>query len=902
MGRRLTLRRSTFPRAKYKPPKEPIKIRELLDRTLLLPMNASLAALQQTLIPRKGTTPLQESWKVIRGQKKAPTGKAIAEKLGLPAPAVTGFATEMLIDLPFWKVFGIVIKGLVKGTAKGVPILTKAMSKTSVGRDALKGTKALKQGFKNTFDIFGHVPTRKQMDLFTREGALELKPLLENRHFMIKSLDSRILNTMTKLAAKHRNFSAVDLEMVPTIIESKFNLTKVIKLHGRAPSKELVELARATSKYLGIWHAKAMKVGLKEKDLKAIGYFPHMLTAEAREILETLYPKVLKHGGVAKLYMPKHRWMTRRSTGYLDIPVGWMKLHHPRAKTIKKFLHAELPVYRIPLSHKRTVSKVVREMRRLGEKPTFGYWTIREINVLAKAGRLPILKGKSVDKFMVDNPYMASTYRLFGSARAISNKEFLDNVARPETAGGFAKYVGEVAGDPEWIKSPLIANNIAGGDVLRFPKEVVQAIDRGYKATSLTDETRAIMGMFDHAQSVWKQITLLPVPGYHVRNAFGNAWNNYLAGLNNPIRYFQSMRIQDGAKGKIGAYTYKQLREMIIRFSIRGRGFYAKEARQEKFLAMLTERMAPKAAQKINPLYYGRMFGEYVEDNARVALFIDQLAKGKTAEIAAKTVRKFLFNYDELSQIERKLFRRVIPFYTWSRFNIPLQIEQMITNPGRWLAWAKGARAIEPTIKPDERYMPDWLKEAAPVLIKRDPKSGQYQYFILRNWLPAADLQDLFKGDTLIEMLSPFIKAPLEWFTNYSSFAERSIERYPSEVQNYLGVQMPRRIANLIRNIRLLNMLDRFNPGFAFGTKDKLGIFGFTRSQELELPMKVRLVNLLSGLKLQNYHFEQAKKHHDRVQAESIMALRNYQRSAFRRGYVKEGIRLQKLIEKEMLK
>ncbi|RLC34790.1 MAG: hypothetical protein DRZ76_01970 [Candidatus Nealsonbacteria bacterium] len=896
------MRRRYLARAKYKPPKQPIKIMDLLNKTLLMPMNMSLKAFEQVVFPKPGTTPLNEAWKVLMGKSTFITGRQLAEKMELTHPGISGFLMEYGLDPLVWLPVGKMVKGMIKGGRRGIAGLSKVLSKSAIGDDIVKGAKALKGSAQNIFSVYGRLPTRKEMGLITREGAMELRPLLENRAFMLKSLQSRIIDRMTGLAKKYKNFSQVDLEMVPTIIEKKFNIPEVIKLHGQAPSKEIIGLARETSKFLTTFHKLSKWKGVTEKDLTSIGYFPHLLTAEARQVIEKLYPKVTKYAGATKLYMPKHRWMLRRSTGFLEVPVEYMKEHHPKSEIIRKWLIPELNVYRIPLTEQKRVADLAKEMRKLGIRPQFRYWTTKEINDLARAGKLPILKGHKVDKFVVDNPYTSVTYRLFGSARAISNQEFLTQISKHESKGGFARTVAEVANDPMWIRSPIIADNVTGGEVLRFPKEVVDVIDKYWKTFTYPEEVSKLLGLYDTALSYWKRWTLLPIPGYHLRNMFGNLWNNYLAGLDNPTRYIEAWRILNGKKGKIGKYSYDQIRKLIVKNSIRGRGFYAREARQEQFMSELVERFAPSGLKKISPLYYGRMVGEAIEDNARIALFIDGLAKGKTPQQAAKMVRKFLFDYDELSLIEKNIFRRVLPFYSWARKNIPLQLEMAITNPRRWLAWAKGARAVEPTLKPDERYMPPWLKEAVPVLWKRDPKTGQYQYFVLHNWIPAADLQDIFKGDTFIEMLSPIIKAPLEWFTNYSSFAERSIERYPSEVQNYLGIQMPRKIANLIRNVRLLNVMDRFNPGYIFGTKDRPGIFGFTREQELELPMKVRLINLFCGLKLYPYHFEQAKRWHDRVQQENVMALRGYQTQAIRRGQITEAVRIQKLIEEELKK
>ena len=44
-------------------------------------------------------------------------------------------------------------------------------------------------------------------------------------------------------------------------------------------------------------------------------------------------------------------------------------------------------------------------------------------------------------------------------------------------------------------------------------------------------------------------------------------------------------------------------------------------------------------------------------------------------------LKKFLFDYMDLTAFERKVMKRVFPFYTWLRKNIPLQISMLLKSP-----------------------------------------------------------------------------------------------------------------------------------------------------------------------------------------------------------------------------
>ena len=46
-------------------------------------------------------------------------------------------------------------------------------------------------------------------------------------------------------------------------------------------------------------------------------------------------------------------------------------------------------------------------------------------------------------------------------------------------------------------------------------------------------------------------------------------------------------------------------------------------------------------------------------------------------------VNKILFDYKNLSRVERDWLARMFPFYRWTRKNIALQAERLLRNPGQ---------------------------------------------------------------------------------------------------------------------------------------------------------------------------------------------------------------------------
>ena len=223
-----------------------------------------------------------------------------------------------------------------------------------------------------------------------------------------------------------------------------------------------------------------------------------------------------------------------------------------------------------------------------------------------------------------------------------------------------------------------------------------------------------------------------------------------------------------------------------------------------------------------------RSVGSVFENNARLAHFIDQLKKGSTIDNAAASVKKYLFDYGDLTSVEKNIFKRVVPFYTWTRKNIPLQVEKLLQSPEKFGAVGKVTKAIESNVeKPNEKYLGDYIKNNIGVRVGTD-KEGNTHYFLMGQWLPGAQAIDFLSApvENFIGMISPFIKAPVETWANQSwmfenTFGEPSkIERYPEENQSWLGLTMRKKTVNILKNIRILNELDKLNPGAIFGDED----------------------------------------------------------------------------------
>jgi hypothetical protein len=176
-----------------------------------------------------------------------------------------------------------------------------------------------------------------------------------------------------------------------------------------------------------------------------------------------------------------------------------------------------------------------------------------------------------------------------------------------------------------------------------------------------------------------------------------------------------------------------------------------------------------------------RVIGEKLLGEERVeGLLGPSKATALSPEHAAQSVKKYLFDYDELTDFEREVARNIIPFYTWMRKNIPLQLEAIVTDPGRYAKIPKFIRAVESiTDEWQDIETPDYFAELHAVKLPLI-MGGKPVYYNPN--LPFQDLNRLNAKDILSSM-TPFVKIATEYFPErgYSLFLDRPIERYPGE-------------------------------------------------------------------------------------------------------------------------
>lgn len=242
-----------------------------------------------------------------------------------------------------------------------------------------------------------------------------------------------------------------------------------------------------------------------------------------------------------------------------------------------------------------------------------------------------------------------------------------------------------------------------------FDQDVASSIAKMSQFFS-NDELISRFGrLFDQFQARMKFLQTAPNPGFHVRNTMSDMFINFLDGVTSIRPYQQALKLVTG-KGSVSVklrggqmLDADDIVQLYDGMGLRA-GFFHAEA---GIVPGMGNRLLTGSGNVI------RRGSEIREDLMRMAHFIDALRKvpkssriEDAAEIAAKRVRKYNFDYQDLTAVERRVFRRAVPFYTFMRKNVPLMLESYFTRPGRMIVPTKAQNALASMMGEDNRDVP----------------------------------------------------------------------------------------------------------------------------------------------------------------------------------------------------
>ena len=330
---------------------------------------------------------------------------------------------------------------------------------------------------------------------------------------------------------------------------------------------------------------------------------------------------------------------------------------------------------------------------------------------------------------------------------------------------------------------------------------------------------------FNRLFSGW---TIAMFPATWLNNVMGNLWSNFVAGAGyKPWELVEAHQILRGAKktidlGKNGVVDKGTLMQAALKGQVLRNGFQGLDL-HEQFGRLAFNAQKPNIAQRLlepglNPITrtgFGVM--QWGDDVPKLAHYLAKLRKGDSFEEASASVMKYLYGGQPLTGFEEGVRNYAMPFYAWSRFNYPRSLMNVIEHPGKIAPWGRVKMQLDEHFRGDipDEFLPTYIHSQVGVPVSRG-KDG-LQFWAANRWIPLAQLQELRTPKSAMEFLisqfSPLWKEPVQQAQNFDFFYHQAIRNYPGETESFLGLPFAKKTSHLMRNLRLLDVLDRtFNP------------------------------------------------------------------------------------------
>jgi hypothetical protein len=191
------------------------------------------------------------------------------------------------------------------------------------------------------------------------------------------------------------------------------------------------------------------------------------------------------------------------------------------------------------------------------------------------------------------------------------------------------------------------------------------------------------------------------------------------------------------------------------------------------------QQVGEQGAKRTGALGKARAARGRVDNFTRTQLWVNGMSMGMTPEDAARMVQEFHFNYSELSDFDREVMRRIVPFWVFPRKVVENQARTLARTPGRLVNVAKPFMGRD-----DENdMMTKWEGEGFKLRLDRDGKTLTVLNGID---LPVRSLDMLWRGDrrkTLEGFLgstAPAIKVAYMAASGREPFRGKPFDRIPA--------------------------------------------------------------------------------------------------------------------------
>ena len=318
-------------------------------------------------------------------------------------------------------------------------------------------------------------------------------------------------------------------------------------------------------------------------------------------------------------------------------------------------------------------------------------------------------------------------------------------------------------------------------------------------------DDRAEVGRFlkgyDKAHN-WLKAQMVATPGFVARNVFGGMANMWFADIpltEVPRTFALLKKAYSAGNGDLAAGFRKLVADNptnieyanaleLVQLGVHGGGQAASvvdvnlgRSSRTDWVWGSKENSKYSGRIRMNPMDAGffmfagvRHANTFAEEAMRLGTALHARRVGGSIDDALDLTYKLHFNYGGLSEAERKFGKRAFPFYTWTRNNLPLQMQFLANSPGKFNRLMSLRRNVE-LGEEREGVVPDYFMQGFGMQLPFSIGSAQaYSQ-------PDLPLQDLFKFDPtqrgygkvmeqIFSSTTPVLKTPIEYWAGKRVF------------------------------------------------------------------------------------------------------------------------------------
>lgn len=290
------------------------------------------------------------------------------------------------------------------------------------------------------------------------------------------------------------------------------------------------------------------------------------------------------------------------------------------------------------------------------------------------------------------------------------------------------------------------------------------------------NQVNPLIKFIDGVNNTFKKFSTL-TPGFQMRNIVGNSTNMVLSGMpakDLPVYYTRAASLWNKSDELMdvfrkGTLTATQKKEFDILKDFYKAGFaeaYVKgqglEAIKEggKGLIGKASKVSANLNEGMDRLNRLTLL-MYAKDNPQ---YVSKLGR-KNAVDAVRTV---LFDPDNMSDLERNVFKKLIPFYTFTKQNLMFQASNVAKNTPKYKRLFRALNKAYDSVGDDK--IASYQKNNMQIPLPFTGSNGE-QLFLKTN-LPVSDLGEFMSNPVqrTLSSTAPLIKTPIEMVTGKSLF------------------------------------------------------------------------------------------------------------------------------------